>query len=310
MNQNTASELDCSAVGDNRPRISFAIPVRNGELFIGRALDSLLNQDFEDLEVVISDNASTDGTGDIVRSYIERDSRIRYFSNTVDVGQIENFNRVFELSRGYYFRWMGADDWIETEYARKCVEALDDRPDAVGVTTQWRYMDDDGNVDFIDVPGPRVDAPTPFKRLCRTLLLLQTPQALLFDPIYSLIRRDSLQQTGLLPINVWTDRLLAVELCLLGPFCHLGDCLSTRRFVFETWKERLPRYSKHLTEGRGHRVMLYIGCAAVVSRASLTMWQKISCWCAIVYYWLRDDTKRRIHRTTQRLKRRGQHTLR
>ena len=286
------------------PHVSFGIPVRNGERHIGRALDSLLAQEFDDFEVVICDNDSDDGTAHIVQRYLERDPRIHYYRNATDLGQIENFNRVFELARGDYFRWMGADDWLEPGYARLCSEALDARTDAVGVTTQWRFMDDEGHVDAIDVPGPRVDAPTPFKRLCRALLLLQTPQELLFDPIYSLIRRDVLQRTGLLPINAWTDRLLAVELCLLGPFCHLDDCLSTRRANFERWKVRLPRYSKHLTEKRGHRVNLYIGYAGVINRSSLTPWQKIGCWCATFYYWVRDDARRRLKRVSNRFKRR------
>jgi glycosyltransferase involved in cell wall biosynthesis len=304
MNNNTALD-DCNAAaGENRPRISFAIPVRNGARYIGRALDSLLAQDFDDFEVVICDNASTDGTGDIVDRYIERDPRIRCTRNAEDIGQIENFNRVFELSRGDYFRWMGADDWLEPAYARKCAAALDARSDAVGVTTQWRYMDDAGHIEFIDVAGPRVDAPNPFQRLCRALLLLQTPPALLFDPIYSMVRRNSLQQTALLPVNAWTDRLLAVELCLLGPFCHLDDCLSTRRADFERWKVRLPRYSKHLKIKRGHRVMLYVGFAAIVRRVPLKNWQKISCWFAILYYWIRDDTRRRVKRIAERIKRR------
>jgi len=303
MNAYTASVTSSSAVRNNRPRISFAIPVRNGERFIGRALDSLLAQDFDDLEVVICDNASTDGTGEIVRRYIERDPRIRYTRNAEDIGQIENFNRVFELSLGDYFRWMGADDWLEPAYARMCVAALDARPDAVGVTTQWRFMDDKGNIDIIDVPGPRVDAPTPFQRLSRALLLLQTPPALLFDPIYSLIRRDALQRTAMLSINAWTDRLLAVELCLLGPLCHLDACLSTRRAAFERWKVRLPRYSERLKKKRGHRLMLYVGYAAIVRRTPLNSWQKMSCWFAILYYWMREDIRRRAKRIIKRLQR-------
>ena len=297
-------EAHRSTTLSNKPRISFAIPVRNGEDHISRALESLLAQDFEDFEIVVCDNASTDKTEVIVQHYKDRDKRIRYSRNAKDIGQIENFNRVFKLSHGEYFRWVGADDWLEPSYARKCVTAIDARPDAVGVTTQWRYVDDEGHIDFNHVPGPRVDAPTPFKRLCQALLLLQTPPALLFDPIYSLIRRKSLEQTRLLPINPWTDRLLAVELCLLGSFSHLDDCLSTRRAAFERWKVRLPRYSKQLKEKRGHRVMLFVGYAAIVQRALNNGWQKLGCWLAIVYYWLREDVRRRAKRVTKRLKKR------
>lgn len=302
-----ASTIDSGPISDRPlPRVSFAIPVRNGERFLGRALDSLLAQDFDDFEIVVCDNASTDKTPEVMRRYAERDRRVRCALNEEDIGQIENFNRVYELSRGEFFRWMGADDWLEPAYARKCVAVLDTRPDAVGVTTQWRFMDDAGRIDSIDVPGPRVDAPTPYQRLCLTLRLLQNPQALLFDPIYSLIRRDALQRTGLLPINPWTDRLLAIELCLLGSFCHLDDCLSTRRAAFERWKERLPRYHERLGRKRGHRVMLYVGCAKIVQRAPLSAGQKLGCFGATFAHWLRDDIRRRRQRIMRSLERRAQ----
>ncbi len=275
-----------------RPRLSFAIPVRNGEQFLGRALDSLLAQDFEDFEILVCDNASKDRTPDIVQRYTERDRRVRYERNPEDIGQIENFNRALELCRGDFIRWLGADDWLEPSYARKCVAALDARPDAVGVTTQWRFADDSGRITWLDIRGPRVDALTPFKRLRLTLRLLQSVQPTLFDPIYSLLRRDALQRTRLLLIDPWTDRLLAVELCLLGSFCHIDDCLATRRSFFEKAEVRLPRYHKSLGTKRGKRIRMYIGFADIVRRASLALPQKAACLGAVLFYWLRDVVRR------------------
>ncbi|MGA9263256.1 MAG: glycosyltransferase family A protein, partial [Desulfobacterales bacterium] len=111
-----ASSIDSGPISEQPPpRVSFAIPVRNGERFLGRALDSLLAQDFDDFEIVVCDNASTDKTIEVMRRYAERDPRVRCILNEEDIGQIENFNRVYELSRGEFFRWMGADDWLEPE---------------------------------------------------------------------------------------------------------------------------------------------------------------------------------------------------
>jgi hypothetical protein len=187
---------------------------------------------------------------------------------------------------------MGADDWLEPSYARLCVAALDARPDAVGVTTQWRFMDDAGRVTSIDVRGPRADASTPLRRLRLTLRLLQSGEALLFDPIYSLLRRSALERTRLLPIDPWTDRLLAVELCLLGSFCHVDECLSTRRSFFEKAEVRLPRYHKNLRK-RGHRAALYRGFGEIVSRAALSRPEKAACEATVLAYWLRDLARRR-----------------
>ena len=288
--------------GQHQPRVSFAIPVCNAERFLARAIDSLLAQDFEDFEIVVCDNASTDGTRDLMLGYSQRDRRVRYIRNEENIGQIENFNRVCELARGDFVRWMGADDWLEPDYAGKCVAAIDARPDAVGVTTQWRYMDDEGKVDFLDVPGPRVDAPTPLRRLHITLRLLQNGE-LLFDPIYSLIRRNALKRSGMLPVNRWTDRLLAFELCLIGPFCHLDDFLATRRNAREPRKVRIERWHKRYKgwKKREHRWMLYMNYARIVKRTPLPPGQKLGCWGIVFYYWLRDEARRRWGRLQRKL---------
>ena len=293
VERSEAARPACGTHGE-RPRVSFAIPVRNGERFLARALDSLLAQDFTDFEVVVCDNASTDATPEILRRYARHDPRIRAVRNARDIGQIENFNLALERSRGELVRWMGADDWLEPSYASRCVAALDARPDAVGVTTQWRFIDDAGQVTALDLRGPRVDASTPLRRLCLTLRLLQDPRPMLFDPIYSLLRRDALERTLRLAIDPWTDRLLAVELCLLGSFCHLDDCLATRRRFFEPAAVRLPRYHQSLGARRGGRVRMYLGFANIVRRASISAPQKLGCLGAVAYFWLRDVLRRQL----------------
>src|SRR4030095_3279504 len=92
------------------PRLSVGLPVHNGERFIREALDSLLDQDYRDFELIISDNASTDETGRICAEYAIRDSRIRYFRNSQNIGAARNYSRVFELSHGELFKWAAHDD--------------------------------------------------------------------------------------------------------------------------------------------------------------------------------------------------------
>ena len=68
------------------PVVSIGMPVRNGQKYIREAIDSLLAQTFEDLELVICDNCSTDATEEICREYMRQDSRVRYFRNERDLG--------------------------------------------------------------------------------------------------------------------------------------------------------------------------------------------------------------------------------
>jgi glycosyltransferase involved in cell wall biosynthesis len=101
-----------------QPRVSIGVPVYNCEAFLHLALDSLLAQTFSDFEIIISDNASTDGTEQICREYTARDSRIRYFRQSANKGASANFRFVLEQAGGDFFMWAAADD----ERAPDCIE--------------------------------------------------------------------------------------------------------------------------------------------------------------------------------------------
>jgi glycosyltransferase involved in cell wall biosynthesis len=87
------------------PRVSVGLPVRNGANYLREALDSLLSQTLADFELVIGDNASTDGTEAICREFAARDDRVRYVRHDTDIGAPRNFNFVFPESQAPYFRW-------------------------------------------------------------------------------------------------------------------------------------------------------------------------------------------------------------
>jgi glycosyltransferase involved in cell wall biosynthesis len=135
------------------PKVTIGLPVRNGERFLERAIDSVLGQTFDDLEPVISDNASTDRTQEICASYASRDPRVRVFRNDPDIGVLRNFNRLVELARGEYFRWLGVDDWLELDYVSECVAALDANPHCIAVTTSARSA-----LQHVPSPENRVDS--------------------------------------------------------------------------------------------------------------------------------------------------------
>ncbi len=96
------------------PKVSIGMPVYNGEPFIREALDSLLAQTFTDFDLIISDNASTDGTEAICQEYAAKDKRIRYIRQTENRGATANFQFVLDEAVGEYFMWAAADDrWGE-----------------------------------------------------------------------------------------------------------------------------------------------------------------------------------------------------
>ena len=113
------------------PRLSIGLPVYNGEDYLAESLDALFGQTYEDFELIISDNASTDGTGDMCRSYASKTpGSVTSASRRTSVLPA-NHNFVFKQSRGELFKWAAADDLYGQDLLQRCVDALDEYPDVV-----------------------------------------------------------------------------------------------------------------------------------------------------------------------------------
>src|SRR5438067_1373551 len=112
-------------------RVAIGMPVWNGEAFLSEAIESILAQTYGDFELVISDNASTDGTAEICRAYAQRDTRIRYIRQERIIGANPNHNELFRRSSGEYFKWAAHDDILAPEFIRECVKVLDEHDEVV-----------------------------------------------------------------------------------------------------------------------------------------------------------------------------------
>ncbi len=212
----------------SHPRVSFCVPVRNGQRRLPALFDSLLAQHETNIEVVVSDNCSDDDTAAVCAEYAARDPRVRFSVNTENIGLIPNFNKVLELARGDYFRWIGDHDWVEADYAGRCADELDQQPEAVGVTTYIKYHLHDGSSRYVEYDEERLAAPQASRRFARFLWFLSQDYAWI-DPIYTLFRRDVVMGSRRLRILPNPDYLLSAELTLLGPFHHLPELLAHRR---------------------------------------------------------------------------------
>lgn len=107
------------------PKVSIGMPVYNGQRYIREALDSLLAQTFTDFELIISDNASSDETPAICSEYAARDSRIRYFRQSTNIGAYRNFLAVLTLATSSHFMWAAADDCWDAGWLTALVKRLD-----------------------------------------------------------------------------------------------------------------------------------------------------------------------------------------
>lgn len=209
------------------PLVSVGLPVRNGEGYLGDAVRSVLDQDHGRLELVISDNASSDGTEEVCRQFARSDPRVRYHRQAQDIGLVPNFNAVLRLARGTYFKWMGDDDRLTPTYVSRCVEVLDDDPTLILVTTQQAHVAPDGAVESAGYDGSRLRSDSPVERFAEWLRLLNESR-LMLDPLYGTMRRAPVARLPR-PIMLFEDEIFAARLALAGPFGHIGEVLSYRR---------------------------------------------------------------------------------
>ena len=121
------------------PKVSIGMPVYNGEKSLGSALDSLLAQTVGDFELIISDNASTDQTESLCRAYAERDRRIRYFRQPINLGAEANFSYVLDRSACEYFMWAAADDVRSPDFIALNLTFLESHPDFVCSVSPVRF---------------------------------------------------------------------------------------------------------------------------------------------------------------------------
>jgi len=215
------------------PRLSIGLPVYNGENYLAESLDALLGQTYEDFELIISDNASTDGTADICHSYAKQDSRIRYIRQRQNIGCAPNHNYLVDEARGELFKWASDDDLYARDMIRLCVEALDEKPDVVLAHPWTAFIDGSGTV----------------TKACRYPLATASPHAperfrsMLFedggDDDGGVVRMSVLRRTA--PYNSYhhADRTLVTGIALQGPFYQVPDWMYFRR----DHPERLTRSS-------------------------------------------------------------------
>ncbi len=152
--------------------VTIGIPTRDRARLLKRALATALAQDYAPLEVVISDNASSDDTARLCTEEAERDNRVRYVRQDRDQGAVGNFEAVLRAARGEYFMWLADDDWLDIDYVSCCTRVLQDDPAVQLVAGRaWYYEGDEHVLDAeaIDVvdgePGQRMLA---FYRQSRT----------------------------------------------------------------------------------------------------------------------------------------------
>jgi glycosyltransferase involved in cell wall biosynthesis len=205
--------------------VSVGLPVWNGERFVEDAIRSVLAQTYDDLELVICDNASTDRTAEICRDLAAGDRRVRVLSNQENLGAAFNYNRVFAESRGRYFKWLAHDDRLLPGYVAATVAALEARPDAVLCNTLVDYIDAAGQrIATYDSGIGRADHANVAERLA--VVVLHSHSCVDF---FGTIRHAALVDSDLHGTYHGADRVLLAQLALRGRLLQLPTPLVEMR---------------------------------------------------------------------------------
>jgi len=201
--------------------VSVCIPTYNSASYVRECIESVLAQTYQDFELIVSDNASTDATCDIVKSF--SDARIRLHRLERNMGMAFNFNNAASLARGEYIKFLCYDDLLGPACLTKQVAALDQNPQAVMVTTGLRFVDALGRT----IRTVSWLASQRFLSYAEVVAGTLIYGNLVGPPAAVLIRRSALLKAG--PFSEDLPQVLDVDLWLrlaaLGPIGYLPEPL-------------------------------------------------------------------------------------
>ena len=206
--------------------LTIGLPVYNGERFIETAVESILGQTFTDFSLVVSDNASTDGTVEILERYAAQDERLVILRSETNRGAAWNYNRVFAECNTPYFKWAASDDVLAPTCVERCLGVLTASPPSVVLAyPRTRAIDEAGKPIgvLVDKLAMRPDAPVHarFRRVVAKVFW--------GNVVFAVIRADALRRTRLHGSYPTSDHVLLAELALVGSFVEVPEFLFLRR---------------------------------------------------------------------------------
>lgn len=270
----------------NLPLVSIGVPVYNGERYIGKALDSILGQTYQALEVIICDNASTDRTQEICEEYARGDARVRYFRNPANLGAARNYNLTVEKATGKYFKWAAHDDICAPTFIERCVSILESEPRVSLAYPKTTIIDAEGRFmsNHEDEFNFRErEAHHRWRRFCLAPLDC--------NAVFGVMRTDLLKATPCIGAYESSDRVLLGEFALMGEIAEVPERLFHRRYHehistnANPTKRSMATWFDPKSKGRFSRTKRFSAYIQSIFRVRLGFWQRLYClyWLAVFY---------------------------
>lgn len=283
------------------PRLSIGLPVYNGQSYLSESLDALLGQNYDEFELIISDNASSDATAEICRSYEQEDSRVRYIRQPRNLGAAANHTFVLHQARGELFKWASADDLYARDLLERCVAALDDDSDVILAHSWTAAIDGEGHVtQALDYPLA-TDSPSAPERF-RSMLFGTGDEdygVIRADDEYGVMRTAVLRRIPPQDSYYHSDRTMMTEIALYGRFYQVPDWLYFRRDHAERpqhacptvrgWCANLdPRRANRVRHPTARLLIEYVwGYVTAIRRAPLSPADRRRCY-GYLAQWIAD----------------------
>lgn len=276
-------------MAENAPLVSIGLPVYNGERYLAETLDALLTQSYTNIEIIIFDNASTDATQAICRTYALKDSRVRYYRNERNLGAARNYNLTVEHARGVYFKWAAHDDLCKPTFIESCIEVLEREPHVVLAYPKTIVIGPKGetiDAQFEDHFNIRDEQPHHrYRRF--TFVPLDC------NAVFGVMRLAVLRQTPCIGPYESSDRVLLGELALRGEIAEVPERLFLRRYhpgvsTFRNrTKRKIARWFHPQASGRFTRSRRFIEYVKTLWRVPLSPYQRAYCLGFLLLFYMR-----------------------
>jgi len=178
--------------------VSVIIPVYNAEKFIGKAIESVINQTYQNVEIIIVEDDSKDNTYNICKSYAEKDARIKLYKNEKNLGMMSNWNHALEYVKGKFWAKLDADDWWEQHFIEDCYNIISKDENVGMVSGRYVLIDENDQI----IPNSEYQLPEQFKN-ASTDFIWKVKKGVygMFEPNLAfqgngLIRSEILQKLG------------------------------------------------------------------------------------------------------------------